>query len=331
MRRFASPRTLCLIATILVSSFVTQKAEAQRVTVDSLTLAPDQSGFSAFPSAWTPGHMRVDGTVWASYARRPLGQDLNRVVTHRLETTLAIQLGLGTRFALAARMPFLIHQNNGEVALIGGDTEAVYDPELGLVPIPSRYAIENRAIGNPGLDGRIRLLGEDLSDFIETPGRHGALALRGLVHFPLANPADAYYVDEQLRTELGAVVEIIGGGFGFAAYAGWRHRTGYTPLADNELSNTVTVSLGFKAPVRLLARATASTTLLIDEQLALEVRTGSAVSLGSTPSDSRPFEALASYRMQLSNLTFSLAGGGGLTESLGFAAARALAGMSIAL
>jgi len=322
-----STRTACWLATIALYSLVAQRAHAQRVSVDSLILAPDQSGFVAFPSASTPGHLRVDATVWTSYAKGPMGEDLlGPSLEHRFETALAIQLGLGTRIALAARLPFLLYQSNAEVALVGGDTETYFDPMYGLVAIPSTYPIAKRAIGNPALDGRIRLLGRPPAESDATR-RHSALTLRALGHIPLANAAYAYYADEQLRTELGAVVEVARGGYTFATYAAWRHRTGNTPLANNDLKNTATVSFGFKARLRLITRATTSP--VVEEHLSLELRTGSAP--GSDTTDAPPLEPLAGYRVQIAKLTFSLAGGGALNGAIGFADARALAGVSIAL
>jgi len=320
-----SPRPAYWLAAIALCSLFAQRAHAQRVAVDSLTLAPDQSGFIAFPGAWTPGHLCVDGTIWTSYAKRPMGGDLGPFIEHRFETTLSLQLGLGTRVALAVRMPFLVHQNDARVQLVTSDTETVFDPEYGTVAIPSTYAIEKRAMGNPALDGRFHLLGLLPPEFDATSWQ-GALALRALIHVPLADPAHAYYADEQLRTELGAVVEVARDGYSFATYAAWRHRTGYTPLADNELKNTATVSFGFKAPLRLIRRASP---LFVEEHLSLELRTGSAP--GSDGADFYPFEALASYRLQLETLTFSIGGGGALKGAIGFSDARALAAMTVSL
>jgi hypothetical protein len=44
--------------------------------------------------------------------------------------------------------------------------------------------------------------------------------------------------------------------------------------------------------------------------------------------DFLPFEALAGYRLELPGFALSLAGGGALTDAVGIADARAIAGIS---
>ncbi len=303
---------------------VGRATQAQDVAVDQLLPAPDQTGFVGFPSTRTPGAWGVDGTLWLGYGYRTLStawmsRDRHRV-EHRLDATLVGQIGLGGRTALALRLPAVLTQS--------GD---VVDTPTLPSPLP---ALAAQALGNPALEGRVRVLGNPVrADGSADDG--AALALRGVVHVPIGT-SDAYFADDDWRTELAAIVDVEAFGLGAGAQLSWRHNyredlpafgsSGAPadfsfPAPDRD---QLRLAGGLKVPLPLIARALPGQ---VQESALIEIDVGISPKQ-AFEKDFTPVEGRLSYRISVGDVTLSLGGGAAFTDARGAADARASLGLS---
>jgi hypothetical protein len=183
--------------------------------------APDQSGFSGFPSTRPPGPWSPDANLWLSYAM------LTRDRPGSAHTFGAIgyaQLGILSRGAIALRVPVLILERDRE------------------------YGGERRGgLSNLALDGRVRLLGA-------AAGPNGAvkdgsaLALRGILELPMAGPAGQL----DFATQFSAITDIEV--FGIVAGAELAWLRSYDSDRAREFRDWLKLQLGFRLPLRLITR-----------------------------------------------------------------------------
>lgn len=219
-------------AALLGALLLTTTARADDVAVDAFLPAPDQASFTGFASTRTPGAWGVDGTLWLDYGWRTLEVGRNEPVQHRLAATAIAQLGIASRGALAVRMP---------AALVQTGDRVLGEPKLA-----------SPAAGNPALDGRIRVYGAPVRpDGSVQDG--AALALRGLVHFPVGS-SHAYLADDAFRIETDVIWDIELFGIGAGASFGYRHRLDDDMPKDSALAHTLRLSAGVRVPLPLISR-----------------------------------------------------------------------------
>jgi hypothetical protein len=180
--------------------------------------APDQSGFSTFPSTRPPGPWMMDGTLWLDYLMTTRDFPGSK---HVFAGTASAQLGIFSRGALAVRVPVIFLERFSD----GQSTGA--------------------GVGNISLDGRVRLLGA-AADPNGAVKDGSALALRGMVFFPLGGP----YGYGSTLSRFSAISDIEVFGIVAGAEFAWTHRYDESSRYRDELA----LQLGFRLPLRLLSR-----------------------------------------------------------------------------
>lgn len=284
---------------------------AQDFAIDQLLLSPDQTGFVGFPSTRTPGPWGIDGTLWLGYGYRTFEFDLPAPLTdreqvlHRLDATLIGQIGIGGRTALAVRLPALLLQREKAQPVTSGST----------------FPVESNAVGNPALEGRVRVLGAPVRpDGSADDGT--AIAVRGVVHVPLST-SDADF-DDDWRTELAAIIDLEAFGLGAGAQLSWRHQFADAGPYGPESRDQLRLAGGFKIPLPLVALLRPGQ---VQESALIEIDVGIAPK-DAFSSDLTPVEGRLSYRISVSDITLSLGAGAAFTDALGAADARAWFGVS---
>jgi len=298
LQRRLLARALGAASLLLASS-----AAAQDVAVDAFLPAPDQVGFTGFASSRTPGHLGTDATLWLDYGFRTLRISGAQLVRHRFDGTVAAQLGILSRGAIALRMPFLLYQR-------GDDASAA--PELAAA-----------GAGNPALDGRVRLLGAGVRpDGSAADG--AALALRGIVHLPVGS-SDAYFADDKWRTEVSAIADIEMFGIGAGAAFGYRYRQPdelepifpggrATPrLPPFAAEHVLRLSAGLRLPLPLFSRAWPGR---VQESGLLEVDVQTPAT-DFFADNFTPVEGRIGYRIGVGDLTGTLSFGAALRDAYG--------------
>jgi hypothetical protein len=183
--------------------------------------APDQSGFSGFPSTRPPGPWAPDANLWLSYVMQTRDRP---GAFHGFSGIGYAQLGILSRGAIALRVPAVFLARDSSVA-----------------------DKRNGGISNIGLDGRVRLLGA-------AAGPNGAvkdgsaLALRGILNFPMGGPAG----DSSWSTQFSAITDIEVFGIVAGAELAWQRR--YDTDAARRFHDLLQLQLGFRLPLRLLTR-----------------------------------------------------------------------------
>ncbi|MET0341634.1 MAG: hypothetical protein ABW252_11585 [Polyangiales bacterium] len=292
--RFAFLATAaCALASLTLGA---SDAAAQNVAIDPFLPSPDQAGFTGFAASRTPGHLGADGTLWLDYGMRPFSRT-TAPVTHRFDGTIAAQLGILSRGAVALRMPFLLVQR--------GD-------QAGLTKVGA---------GNPAIDGRVRVFGAPTRP--DGSVRDGAaLALRGVVHLPVGT-SETWFADDKARTELSATADIelfgIGGGIAF----GWRNRWDDGQPNDSAVAHVLRLSGGLRVPLPLFSRLMPGR---VQEAALLEVDVGTPAR-DFFAAKKTPVEGRLSYRVIAGDLFGTLGVGAGLTQAVGAADFRLLFGV----
>lgn len=305
------PSRLFLLA--LCAVFLPAAARAQ--FPDSFLAAPDQSGFTSFASSRPPGHLGFDATLWSGYGLHVVeGRDVGRLgmpVRHRLDTTLALQLGLGSRVGVALRAPFALYQS------VSRDASGQ----------PAVSADQSRsAVGNPALDARVRVYGAGVrADGSVVDG--AALALRAVAHLPLPGRAESrdFLRDRQFRLDLGATfdVELFGVLAGAAFTYRYRAEREVRPTRGHELR----LDGGVRIPLPLIALALPGK---VQESVLIEVGVGSWVDRFFAHR-ATPVEGRIAYRIAFNELAISAGAGAAFNQSFGNPDFRALLGVTYAL
>ena len=267
--------------------------------VDPFLPSPDQAGFTGFAATRTPGHLGADGTLWLDYGLRPFSRS-TAPITHRLDGTVAAQLGILSRGAVALRMPFVLVQR--------GNAGGGY-PDVAA-----------SAAGNPAIDGRVRVFGAPVRP--DGSVRDGAaLALRAVVHLPVGT-SDSFFADNKVRTDFSAIADIEMFGIGGGIALGYRHRYDDGEPEDSPFAHVLRLSGGLRVPLPMLSRLLPGR---VQEAALLEVDVG-------TPArdffDKRktPVEGRLAYRIIAGDLYATLAFGAGLTQAVGATDFRLLGG-----
>ncbi len=294
-----------LISSLLVS--LTVPALAEDRAVDPWTPPPDQTGFTMFPSTRVPGAWGFDGMLWLDYGLDTLepssGSGTARIMQHRFAGAISGQIGLWGRGALALRMPAVLMQSGDDVA----------GPSLA-----------SQAIGNPALDGRVRVIGAaSRPDGSVEDG--AALAVRGVLTLPVGT-SNAYFADDFVRTELSLIADVQAFGLGAGASLGYRHRFHDDRESGSNVSfqDQLRLAGGLKIPFPLVAIALPGK---VQESALVEL------DVGTDPRDffakyTTPVEARLSYRIIVSDFAISLGGGASLGQALGVPDLRVLMGVS---
>jgi OOP family OmpA-OmpF porin len=297
---------LASLGLVLASAFAgwpsSAHAQTMNVPVDPFLPAPDQSGFLGFASTRTPGSWGVDTTLWLDYARHTLeassyGAGNSVPVRQRFDGTAIAQLGILSRGALALRMPFVLVQRGDDVA--GA-------PDLAKV-----------AAGNLAVDGRIRVLGAPVRpDGSVNDG--GAMALRGVVHLPVGT-SNAYFAT---RFEVSAIGDVELFGISAGAAFGYRHAFDPDRVGGYSLQNQLTLGLGGRLPLPLLARiwpGKLQESVLLELELA--TTTDNFFSKATTP-----VEGLFGYRAIIGDFFTTLGVGAGFKPAIGSPDVRVVGG-----
>lgn len=295
----------CCSLFVVASLFLTVRVHADDVAVDGFTPPPDQTGFTSFPSTRTPGPWGLDGMLWLDYGYNTVQRGATAWVEHRFAGALSGQLGLWGRGALALRVPVVFQQSGAGTGL------------------------ESQALGNPAVDGRVRVLGApSRPDGSVEDG--AALAVRGIVHIPVGT-SRAYFADDSTRTELSLITDVQAFGLGAGASLGYRYRfddpsavsLGATPSREFISQHQLRLAGGLKIPFPLIAMAAPGK---VQESALVELDFSADPENFSRRATS-PLEARLTYRVSVQDLTFSLGGGAALIQAYGLPDARVLFGV----
>ncbi len=227
--------SFALLAALAALPTVARPAQAQERALDLSRLqAPlDATGFLGIQGTGTPGAGLADAALTLDYAWRPLvvqtadGRDVP-VVDDRVTVDVAMQVGLGARFALGVVAPLVLWQSTDGRALDGRSLPAV-------------------ASGDPRLVARVRLLGEGADverDRDEGPG----LALQVTGWLPTGQ-TDAFLGEGAVRlaAQLLADFHVLGAGLG--GVLGFRHRFEPRGLLGNRFGSELELGLALKLPI----------------------------------------------------------------------------------
>jgi OOP family OmpA-OmpF porin len=300
-------RHLTLLTVAFAFSLLTAAplARARDVDLDSFDPAPDQLGFTGFPSTRTPGNLGLDGTLWLGYGLRPvesepLGVGGPEWVDHRIDATLSLQLGILSRGAVALRLPALLYQD--------------------AATLPGRD-IATSAIGNPSIDARVRVLGAAVRPDGSVPDG-AALALRGVVWLPLQTER-TLFTDSATRAELSLLGDVETFGIGAGMALGYRYRPNDISAGQRRIRDQVRLAVGLRIPLPLLARAFEGK---VKETVLAEL------DLGTDPGEpfereTTPLEARVAYRAVVGDVFLTAGVGAGLLGAVGSPDMRALVGI----
>jgi hypothetical protein len=299
-----------LFALLLALSAVWWWPSAGRAQApDSFLASPDQSGFSGFASSRPPGHLGLDATLWSGYALHTVeGKDLGlpaMLVRHRVDATAVVQLGLWSRLALGVRAPFVLYQNG---AGRGED------------------GLTRAGVGNPALDTRVRVYGAGVrADGTVVDG--AAVALRGVVHFPLRGEAaeQSFVRDRRTRLDLAATVDVEL--FGVLAGAAFSYRYRTDPFDLEQYAHELRLDGGVRVPLPLIARALPGK---LHESVLIELGVGTFVD-HFFAKRATPVEGRLAYRVAVNEFTVSLGAGAAFNQAYGNPDLRVLLGFSYAL
>lgn len=279
---------------MLIALGFAASARAQ-TTLDSVFLAPDQAGFTGFAATRTPGHLGFDGTLWLDYMLHPLeGKDLGEKgmpLRHRLDGTAVVQVGLGSRTALAVRAPFVLYQT-GDLTRDAGAQVA--------------------GVGSPALDARVRVYGAGVRpDGTVVDG--AALALRGVMQVPIdASRAERSYITENaLRVDLSAIFDVEMFGVLAGGAFTYRYRTDLSNTGPE--SQELRLDGGVRVPLPMIARAYPGK---LQESVMIEVGVGTYVE-HFFAGRMTPVEGRLSYRVVVSDFTMSLGVGAAFNQAYG--------------
>ncbi len=302
-----TPLSARFVALLLFSATCFSLASARaESTVDSVLVSPDQAGFSSFAATRTPGHLGFDGTLWLGYALHPLeGKDLDQkgmLLRHRLDGTASVQVGLGSRTALAVRAPFVLYQ--------GGD-------------LVDRQRAAVAGAGSPALDARVRVYGAGVRpDGTVVDG--AAFALRGVMQVPIdaSRAARGYIVEDAFRVDLSAIFDVELFGVLAGGALSYRYRT---DLANNgPLTQEFRLDGGVRVPMPMIARALPGK---LQESVAIEVGVGS-YTRRFFAARMTPVEGRLTYRIALFDFVISLGVGAAFNQAFGNPDFRSLLGFS---
>jgi hypothetical protein len=238
--RDARFRALSLAALTLFGAWLltARAAQAQTRALDlSRFQAPlDASGFLGIQGTGTPGAGLADAALTLDYAWRPLmvqtadGRDVP-VVDDRVTTEVAMQVGVGARFALGVVAPLVLWQSTDGRALDGKNLPAV-------------------ASGDPRLVARVRLLGEG-ADVERARDEGPGLALQVTGWLPTGQ-TDAFLGEGAVRlaAQLLADFHVLGAGLG--GVLGFRHRFEPRGLLGDRFGSELELGLALKLPIPVL-------------------------------------------------------------------------------
>jgi OOP family OmpA-OmpF porin len=270
--------------------------------VDSFEAAPDQSGFTGFPGTKVPGAWGLDGTLWLDYGFHavegdPLGWK-QRWVDHRVGATLAAQLGIMSRGAVALRLPLLLFQDD-----------------------PAGLDLKTAFVGNPAIDARVRVLGAAVRpDGSVQDG--AALAVRGIVSLPIPSER-TLFTEDSVRAELALIGDVETFGIGAGMQLGYRYRFDDVPIGIRELRDQLRLATGVRVPMPLVARAypgKVQEAVLIELDVATDPQ-------GFFKRATTPIETRVSYQIHVGDVHLTAGAGAGLLAAVGSPDMRVLVGV----
>ncbi len=290
--------SLAALMVLLMSSAPTRAAAQSRaLDVQRFVPALDANGFLGVPGSATPGPMRTSFGVFIDYANAPLELKLpsgaeRDAVQHRIGGSMSAELGLGTRAAIAARVPAVLFQS-GEAVTPG-------DRDLAVI-----------ALSDPWLSARYRFIGEANEDpLMPKDGPGVALELHG--RLPVGG--DTAYAGEG-TTRLGARlifdIQLLGAGLG--GMIGYEQRVHPRHVEGAKLTGELQLGAAVKLPLPSLHPLSA----VLELRGASDFRSKQAGAL----------EGEIGVRASLGELVLSLAGGAGLVGSIGAPDARVMFGL----
>ncbi|HEX6244645.1 MAG TPA: hypothetical protein VFZ61_27190 [Polyangiales bacterium] len=305
--------SLILLALVVVGVSVgaaaALPARAGAQAPDSFLVSPDQGGFAGFASSRPPGHLGLDATLWGGYALHTLeGKDLDlpgMLVRHRVDATAVVQVGLGSRVALAVRAPFVLYQAGA------GQSDTALKPA---------------GAGNPALDARVRVYGAGVrADGSVVDG--AALALRAVVHAPIQGDSAerSFLRDQKTRLDLAATFDVEL--FGVLAGGAFSYRYRVDPFDTERSAHELRLDGGVRVPLPMIARALPGK---LQESVLFEVGVGSFTE-HFFARRATPVEGRLAYRVAVSDFTVSVGAGAAFNQAYGNPDLRVLFGFSYAL
>lgn len=220
------------LALVLVFVFALPASAQRSVDIERFRPALDGDGFIGVQGTHTPGAWLWNAGLWLNYSHQTLTARTSAgdadVIRHRLLADMQLQVGLGSRGAIAVDVPVVVHQTAfGErLADDGG-------------------AIPRQAFGDPRLVGRVRVYGDtEQRERAEGPG----VALLAAVTLP-AGSDDSFAGEDQVTFDLQALADFHLLGLGGGVMLGWRHRFEDRVIGPTVFRDQLLFGLGIKVPI----------------------------------------------------------------------------------
>ena len=266
------------------------RAQDRRLDLSRFVPPLDSDGFVGIQGTSTPGAGLAGTMLTLDYAWRPLvvrtADDREiPIVEDRLTADIAVQAGIGGRFALALAVPLVLWQSTNGVALDGQPLASV-------------------AAGDPRVSARYRILGESASiarERNEGPGL--ALQLTGWI--PVGQ-TDAFLGEGAVRlaAQLLADFHVLGAGVG--GVLGFRHRFEPRGLLADRFTSEIELGIGLKLPIPVMRD--------FSGMLELRAITDTANPFGAATTS---LETALGFRIKLADLAFTGSVGLGLASGVG--------------
>lgn len=228
--RFALASSVLLFAGF---AFSAKAQDARAVDLERFVPALDSESYLTLQATAPPAHLRWNTQLSLGYAYRPFtvrdaSGNVLTVVEDRTTATLAFQIGLGGRGALAVAAPFVLWQGRGDVDSTSGPAA-------------------RGGIGDVRLVARYKLFGEVATDAIERPEGPGlAVQLTGVL--PVGN-RDLFAGERVARLGLQMLGEFRLFGFALGGMLGYRHRFAEASTFDAVFAGEIEGAFAVKAPL----------------------------------------------------------------------------------
>lgn len=289
-----------LLVVLLGGASTGAAQEFREISVERFRPAMDSGGVLNIESGSTPGHMKLQTSVFFSgeadlvtieRQRDDTSMELGALLAHRVGAELGVALGLGSRLEIGASIPVVFSQGAEEIP--GTPAGGLAGEGIGDARLAGKYQLLRRS--SAGLD----------------------LAILPAVTVPTAT-AEAFFGERSATAGISVAGSRRFGAVSLAANAGFLARKNIT-LANRQVGDELSFGVGASYDV---ARGTVPVTLMG----ALHGATAAA----SPFADSRetPVEALGAVRLGIFDGVALFAGGGaGVTRGLGAPTWRALLGL----
>jgi len=294
-------RSLSCCVLILLAGLTSSVSTASAQLGVDINRARPASGIDSFvtlDTTRTPGHLRYSVSASFDYSRRPLvlkreSGDID-LIRDRYALDLGFEVGLGSRLAVGADVPFILRQS-----VARGDL-------TGLAPL------ESGGFGDPRLRARLRVLGDTTAANGELPDGPG-LALAVDVSLPVGTER-AFSGEGAVTVNAAVLGDFHLLGLAIGGRLGWKQRSRERLIAGVRFREQLEFGLGARVPIPWIRN--------LDARAELRVATDGRAPFSSEATTA--IETDLTFGMRRGDLLLTSGVGFGLTEAVGSPRVRAL-------